>query len=86
MLTTTQKTLVQDTFATIVPIADDAAALFYRRLFEIDPSLRGMFPEDIAPQRKKLVQTLAMPPDPIARRVRWRSRARRARASLRSSS
>ena len=60
MLTPTQKTLVQDTFATIVPIADDAAALFYRRLFEIDPSLRGMFPEDITAQRKKLVQTLAI--------------------------
>ena len=32
MLTPAQKTLVQDSFATIAPIADDAAALFYRRL------------------------------------------------------
>ena len=29
MLTVAQKTLVQDSFATIAPIADDAAALFY---------------------------------------------------------
>jgi nitric oxide dioxygenase len=40
MLTLVQKTLVQESFATIAPIADDAAALFYRRLFEIDPSLK----------------------------------------------
>src|SRR2546425_9373315 len=30
----------------IAPIADDAAALFYRRLFEIDPSRRRMFKDD----------------------------------------
>jgi hemoglobin-like flavoprotein len=58
MLTTTQKTLVQDSFATIAPIADDAAALFYRRLFELDPSLEAMFRGDMAQQRKKLMQML----------------------------
>ena len=35
MLTPHQKTLVQASFATIAPIADDAAALFYRRLFTV---------------------------------------------------
>lgn len=58
MLTATQKSLVQDSFATIAPIADDAAALFYRRLFELDPSLRHMFPGDMAEQRRKLMQML----------------------------
>ena len=58
MLTLAQKTLVQDSFATIVPIADDAAALFYRRLFELDPSLERMFRGDMAEQRKKLMQML----------------------------
>jgi hemoglobin-like flavoprotein len=58
MLTATQKTLVQESFATIAPIADDAAALFYRRLFEIDPSLRHMFRGDMAEQRRKLMQML----------------------------
>src|SRR5215510_3392698 len=58
MLTLTQKELVQETFATIAPIADDAAALFYRRLFEIDPSLQRMFRGDMAEQRKKLMQML----------------------------
>ena len=54
-----QKTLVQDSFNTIVPIADDAASLFYRRLFELDPSLERMFPADMTEQRKKLMQMLA---------------------------
>ena len=58
MLTVAQKTLVQDSFATIAPIADDAAALFYRRLFELDPSLKHMFRGDMAEQRKKLMQML----------------------------
>ena len=58
MLTAAQKTLVQDSFATIAPIADDAAALFYRRLFELDPSLERMFRGDMKEQRKKLMQML----------------------------
>lgn len=58
MLTERQKTLVQESFATIQPIADDAAALFYRRLFEIDPALQKMFRGDMADQRRKLMQML----------------------------
>jgi hemoglobin-like flavoprotein len=58
MLTQAQVTLVQETFAVITPIADDAAALFYRRLFEIDPSLQAMFKGDMAEQRRKLMQML----------------------------
>src|SRR5215510_3333401 len=58
MLTLTQKELVQETFATIAPIADDAASLFYRRLFEIDPSLQQMFKGDMTEQRRKLMQML----------------------------
>jgi hemoglobin-like flavoprotein len=58
MVTLTQIELVQRTFAVIAPIADDAAALFYRRLFEIDPTLRAMFKADMADQRRKLMQML----------------------------
>jgi hemoglobin-like flavoprotein len=58
MVTPLQKTLVQETFASIVPIADDAAALFYRRLFEIDPALRPMFKGDMTEQRRKLMQMI----------------------------
>ena len=58
MVTNTQKVLVQESFAAVVPIADDAAALFYRRLFELDPSLQQMFRGDMTEQRRKLMQML----------------------------
>jgi hypothetical protein len=38
-----QKKLIQDTWTQVVPIADQAAAIFYQRLFEIDPSTRALF-------------------------------------------
>ena len=58
MVTLRQIELVQSSFAIIAPIADDAAALFYRRLFEIDPSLEQMFKGDMPSQRQKLMQML----------------------------
>jgi hemoglobin-like flavoprotein len=59
MLTQAQIALVQNSFAVVAPIADDAAALFYRRLFEIDPTLKAMFKGDMAEQRRKLMQMLS---------------------------
>jgi hemoglobin-like flavoprotein len=59
-MTPEQKVLVQSTFAKVAPIADTAAAIFYARLFEIDPSLRPLFTTDIADQGRKLMQTLAV--------------------------
>ena len=58
MLTDSLKTLVQASFAIVAPIADDAAALFYRRLFELDPSLARMVRGDMSEQRRKLMQML----------------------------
>lgn len=56
-----QKKLIQDTWAQVVPIADQAAAIFYQRLFEIDPSTRPLFnTTDMAQQRKKLLQILSV--------------------------
>jgi len=52
--------LVQSSFARVEPIADSAAALFYLRLFELDPSLRPMFKGNMAEQRKKLMTTLTV--------------------------
>ena len=59
MLTVAQKTLVQESFATIATIADDAAVLFYQKLFELDPSLRQMFRGDMVEQRRKLMQMIS---------------------------
>ena len=58
MLTPAQKDLVQSSFALVATIGDDAAMLFYKKLFELDPSLRRMFKDDMAEQRTKLLQML----------------------------
>ena len=50
--------LVQSTYAQIVPLQDEAACLFYERLFLLDPSLAAMFPADLEAQRCKLMTTL----------------------------
>jgi hemoglobin-like flavoprotein len=52
--------LVQDSFKKVVPIAGPAADIFYDRLFEIAPDVRGLFPEDMTEQKKKLMQMLAI--------------------------
>ena len=59
-MTPQQKLLVQSTFARVAPIDETAAALFYTRLFELDPGLRPMFTSDIEEQGRKLMQTLAV--------------------------
>src|SRR5262249_51804537 len=58
MVTDAQKSLVQNSFAAVATIADDAAVFFYQRLFELDPSLRPLFRGDMAEQRRKLMQML----------------------------
>jgi hemoglobin-like flavoprotein len=55
-----QKYLVQSSFEMVAPIADTAAALFYGRLFELDPSLRPMFTADLKEQGKKLMNMLTL--------------------------
>jgi hemoglobin-like flavoprotein len=52
--------LVKDSFRKITPIADQAAALFYARLFELDPQLRGLFRGDLHDQGRKLMAMIAM--------------------------
>jgi len=44
----------------VLPIADTAAALFYARLFELDPALRPMFRGDMHEQGRKLMAMLKM--------------------------
>lgn len=55
----TQIQLVQEMFEQVKPISDVAATLFYDRLFELDGSLRPLFPADLNEQKKKLMGTLA---------------------------
>lgn len=58
-MTNEQKTIVQTTFGQVTD-ADALAARFYTRLFEIDPTTRPMFRGDMAEQRMKLMQTIAV--------------------------
>jgi hemoglobin-like flavoprotein len=53
-----QVSLIQASFAGVVPIAEDAAALFYARLFELDPALRPLFQGDLREQGRKLMTML----------------------------
>jgi hemoglobin-like flavoprotein len=57
-MTTEQKHLIRHTFDLVAPMADSVAEVFYRRLFELDPSLRAMFPPVLVEQGRKLMQML----------------------------
>jgi len=59
-MTPEQVAQVQRSFAKVAPIADQAAVLFYSRLFEIAPELRPLFRGDMAEQGRKLMATLAI--------------------------
>lgn len=58
-ITAKQIELVQDTFALVAPISEQAAGIFYTKLFELDPSLKALFTSDISEQGKKLMAMLA---------------------------
>ncbi|CUH75608.1 globin family protein [Tropicibacter naphthalenivorans] len=57
----TQITLIQDSFAKVVPIKDTAAEIFYADLFETAPEVKPYFANaDMAEQGNKLMATLAV--------------------------
>lgn len=55
-----QVQLVQETFKAVAPIAEQAATLFYGRLFELDPELEMLFRTDIKEQGRKLMGMLGL--------------------------
>ena len=57
-MTPQQISLIQSSWASVVPIQDTAAGLFYQRLFALDPEVRPMFKGDMQSQGKKLMQAL----------------------------
>ena len=57
-MTPRQIELVQSTWARVVPIVDTVADMFYGNLFEMDPTLRAVFPQDMTQQKKKLMAML----------------------------
>ncbi len=59
-MTPEQKELVQSNWKDVEPISETAAGLFYGKLFELDPAVRGMFQGDMKEQGKKLMQMLGV--------------------------
>jgi hemoglobin-like flavoprotein len=59
-MTPEQIRLVQSSFATVAALGDQAAVIFYQRLFALDPTLRGLFKGDLAAQRAKFLAALAL--------------------------
>ena len=55
-----QVKLVQESFEKVRPIADQASETFYQRLFEIAPSYRSMFKNDMRKQGAMLMSTLGL--------------------------
>jgi len=53
-MTPDQVSLVQGSWQAVVPLKDQAAAMFYSRLFELDPTLRPLFKSDLTQQGRKL--------------------------------
>ena len=59
-MTSAQIALVQNSWKQVLPIAEDAAAIFYAKLFELDPALKPMFRGDMKEQGKKLMQMITV--------------------------
>lgn len=59
-MTPHQVRLVRNSFKLIEPIAAEAGEAFYRRLFEIAPEVRQLFPDNMEGQHAKLVNVLGV--------------------------
>jgi hemoglobin-like flavoprotein len=57
-MTPNQVTAIQESFGKVAPIADQAAALFYGRLFETAPETRALFTGDMTAQGQKLMAAI----------------------------
>jgi hemoglobin-like flavoprotein len=57
-MTPEQLVLIRSTWAKVLPISDEAAAFFYGRLFELDPSVKPLFKGDMREQGAKLMKMI----------------------------
>jgi hemoglobin-like flavoprotein len=59
MITEEAKDQIRRSWKLVIPIAETAADLFYRRLFELKPEYQALFPENMAGQKSKLLRMLS---------------------------
>ena len=57
-MTPAQIELVKSSWAKVEPIAEQAAELFYGKLFELNPGLKSLFKSDMKEQGRKLMAML----------------------------
>jgi len=60
ILTIAQINLIRDSFDRMQPHVEFASMLFYDRLFEIAPELRGLFRADMAGQGMRFMSTMSV--------------------------
>ncbi len=58
MLTEEHKQAIRRSWRLLAPLGETVSDLFYRRLFELRPDLRSLFPSDMAAQKRKLLAML----------------------------
>jgi hemoglobin-like flavoprotein len=66
-MTSDQRRLVQQSFDALGEQAGPVALLFYGKLFELDPSARRLFHNDLALQGRKILETLATVTESLGR-------------------
>lgn len=52
--------IIRDSFEVIRPNSSDFSKQFYNRLFDQYPSVRPLFPSEMEPQEKKLIEALSL--------------------------
>ncbi|MGA7119025.1 MAG: globin domain-containing protein [Polyangiaceae bacterium] len=59
MISDAEKAAISDSWRLVLPIAETASDLFYKKLFELRPDYRRLFPEDMTAQKRKLLAMLS---------------------------
>lgn len=67
LLSADEKQMIVSSYRLIEPISETVGDLFYRRLFEMHPQYRSLFPDDMTKQKRKLMTMLAF----IAKCLDW---------------
>jgi hemoglobin-like flavoprotein len=67
MLSDAEKKAIRETWQLVLPVAETAADLFYRRLAEQNPELRAKSQDQLSAQRKEFVTTFTF----VARSLDW---------------
>ena len=83
MMTAPQRHLVRQTLEQLRHDAEPVTLLLYGKLFEIDPSLKHLFHNDLMAQGRKLIATLETVAASLDRMEALRPRLTRARSTAR---